>query len=74
MARKRPQLKVKDLKLILKKFDQNAPIFLASSIVNLDEPQRTQEFIDSDRKVKCVAIEYYPGNLKLGMTLGWAEE
>ena len=77
MARKRPQLKLVEVIKHLQNIQREVgdiPIFLAPSILNLDEPKETQEFIDSDRKIKCVAIEYCPGQPKFGVTLGWAEK
>jgi hypothetical protein len=75
--RKRPILTVGDLEKFIKGMNPKATIFLAPSILNLDEPKETQEFIDSDRKIKCVAIETIafnnPKDVK-SITLGWAEK
>lgn len=70
--RKRPQLTVGELKRFLRKLNNDAPVFLAPSVVNIDEPKETQEFILDDEKIKCVAIEYIPTQPKKGVWLGWA--
>lgn len=54
MAKKRPQVKVKDAIKFLKRFNGNLPIFIAPSMLSID-PDR--EFIDDERAVKCVEIE-----------------
>jgi hypothetical protein len=71
--RKRPVLTVKELIKYLRKVNPNAKVFLAPSIVNLDEPQATQEFILTEEGLKCVAIEcVMPLMLTKQVTLGWA--
>lgn len=72
MARQRPQLKVGEVIKFLSELPKNTPIFLGPSIVNLDEPSKTQEFIDWAINEKCVAIEYCAGSPEKGVTLGWA--
>lgn len=70
--RKRRQFKVGEVVKLLSKLSQNSPVFLAPSMLNIDEPPKTQEFIDWERRVKCVAIEYSLAVPSKGVTFGWA--
>lgn len=72
--RKRPTLTVGELMDYLKNVNPKAKIFLAPSLLNLDEPQATQEFIDDDNRKKCVAVESScPISQTKRVTLGYAE-
>jgi hypothetical protein len=62
----RPQLKAKELAEFLLR-DPDALVFASGSLLNLDEPEETQEFIDWEEKIKVVAVEHsYEG-----FTIGW---
>ena len=73
--RKRPALTVRELRIYLGRLNPNAKVYLAPSIVNLDEPEETQEFICDEHKKKCVAIEATVPLIKTKyVTLGFASK
>ena len=57
MSRFRPQITVGEAIKFLNEYPDDLLIFCATSLVNIDEPEETQEFIEDDRKRPCVAIE-----------------
>ena len=72
--RNRPALTVRKLRNYLRKINPGAEVYIAPSIVNLDEPEETQEFILGEG-VKCVAIEStVPLITTQRVTLGWASD
>lgn len=70
MSEKRMQLTVGKVIDHLQKCNRSLPIYTAVSLINLDEPIETQEFINDWEKKKCVAVEF----CNEYATIGWAEE
>ena len=68
--RRRPQLKLHQLMKFLRKFPPNLKLACAPSMLNIDEPPKTQEFIDNTRALKLVSIEV--GRKEI--TFGYVEE
>jgi len=64
--RKRPQLTVGEVVDHLSKCDRNLPLFCAASLLNLDEPEETQEFIDDNSRMECVAVEFSSAYATIG--------
>ncbi|KKL72813.1 hypothetical protein LCGC14_2081090, partial [marine sediment metagenome] len=56
----------------LRKFPPNSKLMCAPSMLNIDEPPTTQEFIDDTRALKLVSIEYLASRQEI--TFGYVEE
>ena len=70
--RKRPQLTVKQLMEFLTTLPPECKLYYAPSMLNIDEPPMTQEFIDTPRSVIVVSIEYLRRSKRV--TIGWKEQ
>lgn len=57
MPRLRPQLTLGQVIEFLGKYSDTLPVYCSTSVVNLDEPVETQEFILWDERSRCVAVE-----------------
>ena len=57
MKRKRPQITNGEVIKFLSEYPKDLPVYCAPSMLNIDEPEDTQEFIYDDDKTECVAIE-----------------
>ena len=68
--RRRPQLKLHQLMKFLRKFPPNSKLTCAPSMLNIDEIQSKQEFIDHTRALKLVSIEVGRNEI----TFGYIEE
>jgi hypothetical protein len=56
-TRIRPQLTARELAKFLMT-NPDAPVFVAPSMLNLGEPEETQEFIDWEGRIQAVCVEY----------------
>jgi hypothetical protein len=79
--RKRNALTVGQLIEYLSKYPKEAKVYAAPSLVNLDEPPETQEFIDHEVRTKVVSMEGPDPDLcnlktilKAGVTVGYVKE
>ncbi|KKM26341.1 hypothetical protein LCGC14_1585740 [marine sediment metagenome] len=70
--RQRPQLKLHQLMKFLRKLPPNSKLMCGPSMLNIDEPPKTQEFIDDTRALKLVSIEYSARPNEI--TFGYVEE
>jgi hypothetical protein len=68
--RRRPQLTVKEVMSFLAQCDPNAKVFISPSRYCEDMPKNAHEYIDEDRKIKCVAVETHDNIV----TFGYAEK
>lgn len=66
MERDRPQITNEELILFLQKQPKNVKIFCSVSLLSLDEPEETQEFIDWENRRACVAVEVSSDGITLG--------
>lgn len=65
--RRRPQMMANRLVAFIKKHSRaKSRIFAAPSVVNLDEPPTTQEFINWDKTKKVVSIEWNGSDFTIG--------
>lgn len=65
MIRNRPQLTVGELIDFILKLPKETLVYSAPSMINLDEPEETQEFIDLEH-APVVAIESCDGEFTMG--------
>ena len=70
--RRRPQLKLHQLMKFLRKLPPNSKLTCAPSMLNIDEIQSKQEFIDSTRALKLVSVDYSKKPNEI--TFGYVEE
>ena len=65
MMRNRPQLTIGELIDFMSKYPRNTLVYSAPSIINVDEPEETQEFIEMEH-TPVVAVEHSVGELTIG--------
>ena len=70
--RRRPQLKLKKLLEFLHKLPPDCKLMCGPSMLNIDEPPARQEFIDENRALKLVCVEYLASRKEI--TFGYVEE
>jgi len=64
-TRNRPQITVGELIDFMSKYPKDTLVYSAPSMINLDEPEATQEFILDDH-TPVVAVEYGSNELTIG--------